>query len=99
MCPGLAVSTKESGEETHKRAETCLPDNFITLAFPVTPTSALEILLNITPIEEFFLAEAVRGSYRIIVSGLWHVNRVGFFGKTKSHVDVCNEARRFLPLL
>ena len=22
-----------------------------------------------------------------------------FFGKTKGHVDVCNEARRFLPLL
>ena len=69
----------------------------ISLAFPVTPTSALEILLNITPIEEFFLAEAERGSYRITVSGLWHVNRIGFFGKTKSYVDVCNEARRFLP--
>ena len=41
----------------------------------------------------------MRGSYRITVSGLWHVNRVGSFGNTKSHVDVCNEARRFLPLL
>ena len=40
-----------------------------------------------------------RGSYRITVSGLWHVNPIGSFGKTKSHVDVCNEARRFLPLL
>ena len=30
-------------------------------AFPGTPTGALEILLNITPIEEFLLAEAVRG--------------------------------------
>ena len=45
------------------------------------------------------MAEAVRGSYRITVSGLWHVNPIGSFGKTKSHVDVCNEARRFLPLL
>ena len=71
----------------------------ILSAFSGTPTGAMEILLNITPIEEFFLAEAVRGSYRITVSGLWHVNRVGSFGKTKSHVDVCNEARRFLPLL
>ena len=71
----------------------------ISLAFPGTPTGALEILLSITPIEEFLLAEAVRGSYRITVSGLWHVNRVGSFGKTKSHVDVCNEARKFLPLL
>ena len=71
----------------------------ISSAFPGTPTGALEILLNITPIEEFLLAEAVRGSYRITVSGFWHVNPVGSFGKTKSHVDVCNEARKFLPLL
>ena len=71
----------------------------VSSAFPCTPTGALEILLNITPIEEFLLAEAVRGSYRIIVSGLWHVNQVGSFGKTKSHGDVCNEARKFLFLL
>ena len=71
----------------------------ISSAFPGTPAGALEILLNITPIEEFLLTEAVRGSYRITVSGLGHVNRVGSFGKTKSHVDVCNEARKFLPLL
>ena len=71
----------------------------ISSAFPGTSTGALEILLSITPIEEFLLAEAVRGSYRITVSGLWHVNPIGSFGKTKSHVDVCNEARKFLPLL
>ena len=71
----------------------------ISSAFPGTPTGALEILLNITPIEKFLLAEAVRGSYRITVSGLWHVNQVGSFRKAKSHVDVCNEPRKFLPLL
>ena len=71
----------------------------ISSAFPGTLTGALKFLLNITPIEEFLLAEAVRGSYRITVSGLWHVNPIGSFGKTKSHVDVCNEARKFLPLL
>ena len=71
----------------------------IPSAFPGTPTGALEILFNITPIEKFLLAEAVRGSYRITVSGLWHINRVGSFGKTKNHVDVCNETTRFLPLL
>ena len=71
----------------------------ISSAFHGTPAGALEILLNITPIEEFLLAEAVRGSYRITLSGLWHVNPVGSFGKTKSHVDVCNDAKRFLPLL
>ena len=71
----------------------------ISSAFPGTPTGALEILLNITPIEEFLLAEAERGSNRITVSGLWHVNLIGSFGKTKSHVNVCNEARKFLLLL
>ena len=71
----------------------------ISSAFPGTPTGTLEILLNITHIEEFLLAEAVRGSYRIFVSRLWHVNPVGSLGKTKSNVDVCNEAKRFLPLL
>ena len=71
----------------------------ISSAFPGTPTGALEILLNITPIEKFLLAEAMPGSYRFPVSGLRHVNRVACFGKTKSHVDVCNDARRFLPLL
>ena len=32
----------------------------ISSAFPGTPTGALEILLNITSIEQFLLAEAVR---------------------------------------
>ena len=71
----------------------------ISSSFSGTPTGALEILLNMPPVEKYLLAEAVRGSYRITVSGLWRVNRVGSFGKTKSHVDVCNETRRFLPLL
>ena len=68
-------------------------------AFLGTPTGALEILLNITPIEEFLQAEAVRESYTITVGELWHVNRVGSFGKTKCHGDVCNETRKFLSLL
>ena len=59
----------------------------ISSAFPGTPTGALEILLNITPIEKILLAEAVQGSYKITVSGLWHINRVGSFGKTKSCVN------------
>ena len=71
----------------------------ISSAFLGNPTGALEILLNITPFEEFLLDEAVRGSHRITVDGLWHVNRVGSFGKTKCLGDVCNEARKFLSLL
>ena len=71
----------------------------ISSAFAGTSTGALEILLNITAIEEFLLVEAVRESYKMTVSGLWHVNRAGFYGKTKCHGDVCYEARRFLPLM
>ena len=54
-----------------------------SLAFPGTPTGALEILFNLTLIEEFLLTEAVRRSYRITASGPWHVNRVGSFGRAK----------------
>ena len=71
----------------------------VSSAFPGTPTGALEILLNITISKAFLLAEAVRGSYRTTVRGLWYVNPVGSFEKTKNHVNVCNAARRFLPLL
>ena len=59
----------------------------ISSAFPGTPTGALEMLLNITPIDEFIMAEAVRGSYRISRMGLWPAKAVvGSYGKTKSHV-------------
>ena len=51
----------------------------ISSAFPGTPTGALKILLSTTTIEEFFLAKALQGPYRITVSELWHVNRVGSF--------------------
>ena len=98
MCVlGKRSQQKVSSEETYKGVETCLLDDFISFFWH--PTGALEILFNITLIEDFLLAEAVLGSYRITVSGLWHVNSVGSFGKTKSNVDVCNKARKFLPLL
>ena len=71
-----------SSAATHKGVETCLPDDFISFSSHLYCYSG--ILFNITPIQEFLLAEAVRGSYRIIVGGLWHVNRVGSFGKTKA---------------
>ena len=59
----------------------------ISSAFSGTPTGARNILLNVAPTEEFLLDEAVRESYRITVSRHCHVNQVGSFGKTKSHVN------------
>ena len=71
----------------------------ISSAFPGTSTGALEILLNITPIlRNFYWLRQCEGHTESLLVG-WHVNPIGSFGKTKSHVDVCNEARKFLPLL
>ena len=71
----------------------------ISSAFPSTPTGALEMLLNIMPINEFILSEALKGSYRLSRVGLWSDVTIGSTGKTKSHVDVCNEAKENLSLL
>ena len=95
---GWRSQQKVSSEETHKGAETCLPDDFISFSWHLYWCSE-NLPQHNSHLEEFLLAEAVRGSYRITVSELWHVNPIGSFGKTKSHLDVCNEARKFLPLL
>ena len=71
----------------------------ITSAFPSTPTGALEMLLNITPINEFILSEAIKGPYRLSRMDFWPNITIGSTRKTKSHVDVCNEAKENLPLL
>ena len=71
----------------------------ISSAFPSTPTGALEMLMGIMPIKEFITAEAVRASYRIDRAGLWTDKVVGTTGKTRSHVDICNDARRHLPIV
>ena len=68
-------------------------------AFPSTPTGALEILLNIMPINEFILSEAVKGSYGLSRVSFWPAKTIDSTRKTKSHVDVCNEAKENLPLL
>jgi len=46
-------------------------------AFPGTPTSALETLLNITPINEFIMAETVKRSYRMSCLEYWPANAIG----------------------
>ena len=71
----------------------------ISSAFPGTPTGSLEVLLDIPPIDEFILAEAVRGSFRISRAGLWPSKAIGSSQKLESHIDVCNKAREALPLL
>ena len=71
----------------------------ISSAFPSTPTGALELLLNIMPFYEFILSEAVKGSYWFSRVSFWPAKTIGSARKTKSHVDVCNEAKENLPLL
>ena len=43
--------------------------------------------------------EAVKGSYRLSRVSFWPAKTIGLTRKTKSHVDVCNEAKVNLPLL
>ena len=71
----------------------------ISSAFPSTPTGALEMLLNIMPINEFTLSETVKGSYRLSRVSFLPAKTIGSTRKIKSHVDVCNEAKENLPLL
>ena len=71
----------------------------ISSAFPSTPTEALEMLLKIMPINEYIMSEAVKGSYRISRVKYWPAKTIGSIRTTKSHVDVCNEAKENLPLL
>ena len=57
------------------------------------------MLLNIMPINELTMSEAVKGPYRLSRVSFWPDKTIGSIRKTKSHVDVCNEAKENLPLL
>ena len=57
------------------------------------------MLLNIMPMNEFILSEAVKGSYWLSRVKFWPAKTIGSIRKTKSHVDVCSEAKENLPLL
>ena len=71
----------------------------ISSAFPSTPSGALEMLLNIMPINEFILSEAVKGSYRLSRVSFWPAKTIVLTRKTKSYVNVCYEAKENSPLL
>ena len=57
--------------------------------------------LNIMPINEFILSEAVKGSYRLSLVSFWPAKTIGSTRKTKRHEDVCvcSKAKKNLPLL
>ena len=57
------------------------------------------MLLDIMPIKEFILSEAVKGSYRLSRVSFWPAKTIGSTRKTISHADACNEAKENLPLL
>ena len=71
----------------------------ISSTFPSTPTGAFVMLLNIMPINEFILSEAVQRSYGLSREKFWPAKTIDLTRKTKSHIDVCNEAKKNLPLL
>ena len=57
------------------------------------------MLLNIMPINEFILSEAVKGSYRLSRVSFRPAKTIGSTRKTKNHVDVCSETKENLSLL
>ena len=72
----------------------------ILSAFPGTSTGAPEILLNITPIlRNFYWLRQCEGHTESLLVGSGMSTQLVPLGKQKAHVDVCNEARKFLPLL
>ena len=73
----------------------------VTSAFPSTPTAALEVLLQISPIDVFLKGEAYMATYRLERGDMWTRRRyVGGRGsKLKSHVDMNNEGKIKIPLL
>ena len=73
----------------------------ITSAYPSTPTAALEVLLQIPPIDVFLKGEAFMATYRLERGDIWTRRRyVGGRGsRLKSHVDMNNEGKINIPIL
>ena len=73
----------------------------ITSAFPSTPTAALEILLQIPPIDIFLKGEAYMSSYRLERGNMWATSSsIGRRGrKFRSHVDMINEGKLQIPIM
>ena len=99
MCVlGWRSQQKVSSEKTRKGAEDLLPDDFISFPWHLYWCSRIFDQHN-SHLEEFLLAEAVQGSYRITVSGLWHVNQLVSLGKQKAMLMFAMRQGKFLPLL
>ncbi|KAI3378370.1 hypothetical protein SNEBB_006622, partial [Seison nebaliae] len=61
----------------------------ITAAYPSTPTSALEALLNIPPLPTYLTGVAIKAAHRMKLNGQWKGTDI-HIGNRKSHVDVLN---------
>ena len=84
MCAlGWRSQQKVSSEETHKGAETCLPDDFISFSWHLYWCSGNFAQHN-SHLEEFLLAEAMRGSYRIMLVGSGMSTQLVPLGKQKA---------------
>ena len=82
-CMSWAGGLKQvSSEETCKSAKTCLPNDFISFSWH--PYWCSGNTVNMTPMEEFLLAGAVRWTYRITVSGSGMSTALVPLGKRKT---------------
>ena len=99
MCVlGWRSQQKVSSEETHKGAETCLPDDFISFSW--LSTGAPEILLNITPIlRNFYWLRQCEGHTESLLVGSGMSTQLVPLGKQKAMLMFAMRQGKFLPLL
>ena len=79
VCPGLRSQQKVSSEETHKGAETCSSDDFISFSGNLNWCSG-----NIAHIEEFLSAEAAQESSESLLLGSGMSTQLVPLGKRKA---------------
>jgi ribonuclease HI len=65
----------------------------VTSAFPGTPTAALEVMLNLPPLEIYLEGEAYKACYRLEKGNTWTRKTIGSKGKLQSHVDISNKGK------
>lgn len=72
----------------------------ISSAFPGTPTAALEMLLNIHPMDIAIKAEAAKTMHRLVQQDGWNSkSETVSIGKTSTHVTICWHTAGEIPHL
>jgi ribonuclease HI len=70
----------------------------MTSAQRSAPTAALEVMMDLRPVDLFLQEQAVLTSVRLQHMGQWQMGRTNQSkGSRKTHVDICNDLRTTVP--